>query len=619
MKLLRKLPLWQQIAIVCCLFTLPVATGTYFTLAGFNKDIDVARLEQQGNRYQRPLEKLLEELPKHQGLALLYLSGQRSATPEMFAAQNRIDEGFAAWHAVDAELGEALQFTQPGLAMRKRDHVRFSTVQQEWRDLKSGLELLSPDKADQLHSHLIADIRTVITHAGDTSNLILDPDLDSYYLMDATLVTLPQTQDRLAVILALARSVLSKSKITQDQQTQFAVHAALLKEADLDRAAADIQTSLNEDKNFYGVSATLQQNLPPALAEYSMANEALLDLTQKLASTAADNVLSQERYEQAANGARAASFALWDVGVNELDRLLGMRIEYYRKLRFIALAATALALLISGLIAFFVIRAVTVLLHGVVRTVNVEAEELTSAVERISQASGELAASAIEQAASLQESGASLEQIAGMTRQNAHHSSSARELAAQARRAAEEGATGMRDMKVAMGAIKASSSGISKIIALMEEIAFQTNILALNAAVEAARAGAAGMGFAVVAAEVRTLARRSSQAAGETAVQIEDSIRKADEGVRISASVAAILQNLQSRTKEVDDEIASISTACDQQRQGLDQLNLAVGRMDQVTQSNAVTAERTSGVLSELQLQAGRLRGSVLNMARLVR
>jgi hypothetical protein len=89
----------------------------------------------------------------------------------MFASQERIDQGFSAWRAVNAELGEALQFTQQGLATRKRDHVRFSTVQQEWRDLNSGLELLSPDKADQLHSHLIADIRTVRPRLGRYSDL----------------------------------------------------------------------------------------------------------------------------------------------------------------------------------------------------------------------------------------------------------------------------------------------------------------------------------------------------------------------------------------------------------------------------------------------------------------
>src|SRR5438477_4165690 len=162
MKRLQRLPLWRQIALVCSLFMLPVVTGIYFTIAGFNKDIDIASLEQAGNRYQRPLEELLDELPKHRQVARRYMSAQKSVTPEMTAAQAQVDKAFEAWQAVDRDLGEALQFTQEGLAKRQRDHIRFSTVQREWRDLKSGLGAISPQELDQRHSHLVADIRTAI-------------------------------------------------------------------------------------------------------------------------------------------------------------------------------------------------------------------------------------------------------------------------------------------------------------------------------------------------------------------------------------------------------------------------------------------------------------------------
>jgi methyl-accepting chemotaxis protein len=618
MKTLHKLRLWQQIVLVCCTFTLPVAIGACFITSEFNKDIEFARLEQSGNRYQRPLEQLLESLPKHQDAARRSVIGAKTASLEMSSAQAQIDKGFEAWQAVDQEIGASLQFTAEGLAKRKREHVQFATVKREWQELRDSVGRLSQEASDKLHSHLVADVRTIIMHAGDTSNLILDPDLDSYYLMDATLVTLPQTQDRLAVIQAFAQSVLAHKPLPQSEQTQLAVQMALLKEADVDRATADIQTALNEDQNFYGVSETLQRDLPPAVKDYAAANQALLDLTAKLISPSGETPASPEEYARTADRARVTSFALWQTGVIELDRLLDKRLGHLQRMRALSLASTLLALLGSSLFGFFVLRAITQALQRIVRTVDAGAENLASAIAQISESSGKLASSTSQQAASLQETSSGLKEIAAMTAQNVAHAGKARDLAGQAHRAATVGTADMLEMKAAMDGIKLSNVGISKIIRLMDEIAFQTNILALNAAVEAARAGEAGLGFAVVANEVRTLAQRSKKAAAETAEQIEASIQKGDVGLNISLKVADSLQNLLARTKQVDDVIVSISSACGQQRQGIDQLNSAVGQMDRVTQTNAASAEETSGVLSGLEDDVAQLRSGVLDMARMV-
>jgi len=108
----------------------------------------------------------------------------------------------------------------------------------------------------------------MITHVGDESNLILDPDLDSYYLMDVTLLALPQMQDRLATVMAFGEAALKRQPISKQERTQLAVYAALLKEADLDRTVSSAQTALNEDANFYGTSESLHRRIPPALQEF---------------------------------------------------------------------------------------------------------------------------------------------------------------------------------------------------------------------------------------------------------------------------------------------------------------------------------------------------------------
>ena len=205
-----------------------------------------------------------------------------------------------------------------------------------------------------------------------------------------------------------------------------------------------------------------------------------------------------------------------------------------------------------------------------------------------------------------------------MTRRNAEHADNAKKLAAQTRSAADTGFNDMRDMSQAMAGIKSSSDNIGKIIKTIDEIAFQTNILALNAAVEAARAGEAGMGFAVVADEVRNLAQRSAQAARETADKIQDSITRSQHGVEISAKVAASLREMVEKARTVDELLGQIAAASVEQSQGITQVNAAVNQLDQVTQTNAGSAEENAGAAEQLNTQAAALQSAVGALAELV-
>lgn len=231
------------------------------------------------------------------------------------------------------------------------------------------------------------------------------------------------------------------------------------------------------------------------------------------------------------------------------------------------------------------------------------AEQTAAAAGQVAASSHTLAEGANKQAASLEETSAALEEIASMTRRNAEHGNNARNLAAQTRAAADLGAREMGEMKLAMDAIKTSSDGISKIIRTIDEIAFQTNILALNAAVEAARAGETGRGFAVVAEEVRSLAQRSALSARETAEKIEDSVQKSTRGVEICGKVAAALDEIVTKAREVDALVVEIATASQEQTRGVTQVNGAMNEMDRITQANAASAEESAGAAQELTRQ----------------
>ncbi len=268
--------------------------------------------------------------------------------------------------------------------------------------------------------------------------------------------------------------------------------------------------------------------------------------------------------------------------------------------------------------AVFITRGITHSLKRIVSSLDEGADQVASAAGQVSSSSQSLAEGASEQAASLEETGASLEEVASMTKRNAEGAQRAKTLSTQTREAADTGAADMDAMRVAMDEIKASSNAVSKIIKSIDEIAFQTNILALNAAVEAARAGEAGMGFAVVAEEVRSLAHRSAQSAKETAAKIEDAIAKSDHGVRISGKVALSLGEIVAKAREVDTLVGEIATASLEQTQGIDQVNLAVGQMDKVTQSNASSAEETAAASEELNSQSVAMRENVRSLLLLI-
>jgi methyl-accepting chemotaxis protein len=208
--------------------------------------------------------------------------------------------------------------------------------------------------------------------------------------------------------------------------------------------------------------------------------------------------------------------------------------------------------------------------------------------------------------------------MSSMTKRNTENAQRAKDLANQARVAGDTGAADMKQMIVAMDAIKTSSADIAKIIKTIDEIAFQTNILALNAAVEAARAGEAGAGFAVVADEVRNLAQRCAQAAKETAGKIEDAVQKSNRGAEISDKVARSLDEIVTKARQVDELAAEVASASQEQTQGITQVNLAVSEMDKVTQSNAANAEESASAAEELNAQADALKDAVSELLALV-
>jgi hypothetical protein len=289
-----------------------------------------------------------------------------------------------------------------------------------------------------------------------------------------------------------------------------------------------------------------------------------------------------------------------------------------RSIQILFIAGSALGVLLALGLGLYLSRSVSRQIRSVVSHLTESSTQVSSASNMIQASSQSLAEGASEQAASLEETGASLEEMASMARRNAENAKSANELSQKTRACADQGWDAMQQLSGAVADIRQSSDNISKIIRTIDEIAFQTNILALNAAVEAARAGEAGAGFAVVADEVRNLAQRSALAARETAEKIEDSIAKSRNGESITKRVGDNLQEILTSARQLDQLVAQIATASNEQSQGANQISVAVSQVDKVTQTNAATAEESASAATELASQADALRDAIAELSALV-
>lgn len=250
-------------------------------------------------------------------------------------------------------------------------------------------------------------------------------------------------------------------------------------------------------------------------------------------------------------------------------------------------------------------------LNEVLGEINNASEQVASGARQVSNSAQALSQGSTEQASALEELTASMEEISTQTQLNATNADQANELALAATEGAIKGNEQMQDMLRAMEDINESSGNISKIIKVIDEIAFQTNILALNAAVEAARAGQHGKGFAVVAEEVRNLAARSANAAKETTALIEGSIKKVEGGTKIASDTAAALNQIVEGVTKATNLVGEIATASNEQAIGIKQMNQGIMQVSDVVQMNSATSEESAAASEELSSQAQLLKEHV--------
>ena len=620
-RLFRALGFRAKAWVIAATFGLPLAVLGWNYFGNQAAQIEFSARERVGVLYARELMPVLDALQRRRVLAV---RGQAGANAD--AAERAVADSTVRLDAAEKQHGATLSTDKAYAA---------------WRASKPAAAT-TPDAAFAAHGAHIQALLDLLGVSTDGSNLTLDPDIDTYYLMDAAMFRLPVMLEAAAQLRGLGEAVLAKGQAAPAQTRRIIEQLALLSSHDAAVAA--------------GIDKAVAYNVDvKSAADPAAARAALHALAERVEQT----LLRPEgpqgdvaAHAAACDQATAALTAFNAKATAELDRLVAVRVhslEQGRNLNALLLVlglATAAYLFISfrkvldgGLRegAFHIdamrdgnltthprawgadevarlmhtLTQMQASLRGIVRQVRGSSDTIVGASTQIAGGAHDLQSRTEQTAASLQQTAAAMEEITATVQRNTDTLQEATRLADTNARAAERSGEIIGQVMQTMQAINSSSGRIGDIIGTIDGIAFQTNLLALNAAVEAARAGEQGRGFAVVASEVRALAQRSAAAAREIKGLVTDSVGQVQGGVRVVRDAGGSIDVVVGSSRRVSELLAEAALGAREQSQGVVQSAAAVQQMDTATQQNAALVEETAAAASELQRQAEHLAAGV--------
>ncbi|AUN99785.1 hypothetical protein DOM21_01870 [Bacteriovorax stolpii] len=620
-------------------YAIPILVLLYLMFNSYDKDLVFGRKEQMGNEIQRTTMNLINLVVEN-----------KKYTPAMEPLMADVLKQFNKFES-------DLLLDDGSLAERKREHINKIALTKTFEDFKASK--VEPYK-------VLKDLRDLVVHTGDTSNLILDPDLDSYYLMDITLLAAPQIADRFYEVDGLLAEFAAHSTVpmTTEEQVKTAVFLSMLRESDWGRIYADAGTSINEDKNFYGVNSKLQKEVKEqgekADALFKQYFALLEEISKGNKAKAVEAHAMTPKMVETAHG----FYLLTNEVLTEL--LLtrdGSIVDARNKATTIGIGAILIALIVS-------IATSKNFKEGSKR-ISTALRQLTGAVainadasEKLTESSNSLSSVSSQQAAAVQETVSSLHEINAMSEKNfesikisSMKSEEGKEQAINGKESIYKMASTIKEIAESnqefFKEINSSSEELKTIIKIISDISertkvindivFQTRLLSFNASVEAARAGEHGKGFAVVAEEIGKLASVSGASAKEindilalANTQVESIITKMssrvveltakasaqlDSGERITKECVTSLNEIVDNITELSSMMNEISMAITEQTKGYSEITKAIDQIDEgvhhglgLSQETSEHAQKLTGQVVELKRIVGTIEREVLGV-----
>lgn len=627
----------KKLLLASCFSLFPSVILSILMTKNYLADLRFSELEVFGNRYQAPLEEILENA------SMMRLINKGIHSQDLKEWQAKMDSSFLKLKELHERHEEDLQFDAASLEKRKRSHLEFPAVYQKWQSIKeAGLNV---KELDNKLAGFIYDIRAMISHAGDTSNLILDPDLDSYYIMDVTLLALPQYQDRLADFLVKLHSVSlgPDSTVSSKDLLELMVMIRMLKSVDMDRVLASTQIAINEDDNFYGPNQSLKAIIQK-MKELESKNDQLLQMAE---ASLGQGTLNPTLKSLGAE-ILSLSFSSWGAAAKVLEELLQNRMSSIRASMYLSLLLGSICILIAILLTAWVFNDTKKSFMEMIQKLYQSVESSQGVSQNLVAISTKLSSSSHEESSAIAETVSTLTEISTMVNRTKDLANDSLSVTEQSFTNAQIGNQKVLEAKSAINNIgesneqiirqvEDSNQKIAQVIDIIKnigektkvinDIVFQTKLLSFNASVEAARAGEQGKGFAVVAEEVGNLASMSGNAAKEISdmlnssthtvqqivnemqskVQglIQDGRTKVNFGNQVIEDCSTQLARVVEDVKTVKSMVHEIANSQVEQSRGLDEISKAMNELDNVSHTNANNAGQISTSTKEIEEHSG--------------
>ncbi|WPG19685.1 methyl-accepting chemotaxis protein [Kosakonia cowanii] len=631
--LLNKINLSTKFMVLGIISLLLFALPTALFVNESSQKVQAKQVELKAIPVEKKLLKLLNLIQRHRAESAIAVTQGNPAYPPRIALRDQIN-------VLADEIRKDIVAESP----EAHPLQQLDKVNQQWQALQNQIDSRSLTAPESLVSHaaLIRSLLDFNIDVLDFYGLSLDPDLDTSQLITAALFHLPELTETLGQIRASGTSLLAKKdgiSETDNARMEFQIGNGEKALQLFDVGMKKYLGGNEEIRNLFGRKT----------------EGAVQGATQAL-STAREIFITHSRPPMAPTEYVAIfteainNFTVLGNGMSdELSQQLTKQISAQRSAQITLLAVLIFSALLGIALTVFIIRSITGPVNEAARIAQeVATGDLTSRIavtgsnemsallqslmkmsehlsslvndiknnavtiatssEEIASGNSDLSSRTEEQAASLAQTAASMEQLASIIQQNADNTRHAASMAGSATSAALLGGEAMESVLASMHKISNSAGQIEEIIAVIDGIAFQTNILALNAAVEAARAGEHGKGFAVVASEVRALAQRSAVAAKEIKELIENSVSDAQSGIKMAENAGDKVKQSVSAIEQTSMLINEVSASSAEQSSGVSQINIAVSQMDQVTQQNAGLVQQSASSADDLAERAARLR-----------
>ena len=626
-RLFRSLHFKSKALIISASFLVPIILLAV-TLWNSTQDIvDFANKERAGVAALRTLVPLYQNLLAVRNATRAKLSGFDSAA-DYAKAREATEKSLAALKTFTVDGKDPLSLL-PAIA-------KFEAAWQATANSNNGADA----EGRTVFGPVTAALADLLIKVGDGSNLVLDPDVDSFYLVNALVLTLPQAAEDVGQVWGWGTFALIKGSL-DDKNGKL-----------LRTWSTNAQTKLNQTQTYLGRAMEFNPSLK------SKIDQAPLDIASSFvkATVASLDANKGDAAKLYADGHAATTglFQIYPSALTELDALLVARNNTALQARNVRFAVVSLCLLAAAYLfrCFYAVsqgglnqvkRHLASMTEGdltqsptpwgkdeaaelmlslnqmqasllnIVLRVRTSSVAIVEASAGIAKASKDLSTRTLHTSSNLEETASSMEEISSTVQHTADSVREAAAVASSNSQTASRGGAVIAEVVSTMQGINASSKKIGDIIGTIDGIAFQTNILALNAAVEAARAGEQGRGFAVVAAEVRSLAQRSAQAAREIKTLITASVERVESGAKVVKGAGDTMNELVANAQRINALLSEISTAASEQSAGVAQVGSALNDLDHMTQQNAALVEETASSGAALKDQAQDL---VLEVAR---